>query len=187
MGGSEEVDAWVSERLGNPVRLVRCAPEMDRVANPEWAAGMAPIAFSDGYPVLLLSEASLEALNDAIRRQHSETEPLVMSRFRPNLVVRGCAAFAEDDWATLRIGEVILDLVKPCDRCGVTTVDPETAQRGAEPLRTLARIRRSPNGVLFGQNCVGRGAGTLEIGSEVEVLAAGRLARTPSDWRVEPL
>ena len=187
VGVSEEADAWLSEMLGTPLRLVRCAPEMDRVANPEWAEGRAPIAFSDGYPVLLLSEASLEALNDAMRGQHPEIEPFAMSRFRPNLVVRGCAAFAEDDWATLRMGEVVLDVVKPCDRCAVTTVDPETAQRGAEPLRTLARIRRSPKGVLFGQNCVARGAGMLEIGSEVEVLSAGRLARTPPDWRVAPL
>ena len=157
---------------------------MERSANPEWTQATAPIGFSDGYPILLISEASLEGLNQAIGQRDPMAAPMGMKRFRPNLVVRGCEAFAEDDWVRIRIGEVGLDIVKPCDRCAVTTVDPETAERGKEPLVTLARMRRSEQGVLFGQNCVTRGSGRLRLGAEVEVLEVGGLSRLPDEWRV---
>ena len=181
---SEMADAWLGEWLGIPCRLVRCAPDMERSANPEWTDSTVPIGFSDAYPVLLTSEASLEALNMAMSERDPMAAPLGMKRFRPNLVVRGCEAFAEDDWARIRVGEVELDIVKPCDRCVVTTVDPETAERGQEPLVTLARMRRSEQGVLFGQNCVPRGRGSLQLGTQVHVLEVGGLSRLPDEWRV---
>ena len=180
----EVADAWLSEWLGVACRLVRCASGMERLANPEWTQSPVPIGFVDAYPILLISEASLEALNRAIRERDPVAKPIGMKRFRPNLVVRGCEAFAEDDWTRIRIGEVELDIVKPCDRCAVTTVDPDTAERGQEPLITLARIRRSEQGVLFGQNCVLRGRGRLQLGTKVEVLEVGGLSRLPDEWRI---
>ena len=183
---AEEVDAWLGEFLGVSCRLVACDPEMDRAANPEWAKNPTPIGFPDGYPVLLISEASLEALNDEIRVGNPEAGPVTMNRFRPNLVVSGCDAFAEDDWVRIRVGEVELEVVKPCDRCRVTTVDPQTAERGQEPLVTLARMRRSEQGLLFGQNCIPRGDGVLQRGSEVVILEEGGLEKLPASWRILP-
>jgi uncharacterized protein YcbX len=181
---SERADAWLGQWLGLPCRLVRCAPDMERTANPEWTQSAVSIGFSDAYPLLLISEASLESLNEAIRGHDPMATPIGMNRFRPNLVVRGCEAFAEDDWSRICIGEVELDIVKPCDRCVVTTVNPETAERGQEPLITLARMRRSEQGVLFGQNCVPQGTGSLELGAEVQVLEVGGLDRLPDAWRI---
>jgi uncharacterized protein YcbX len=136
-----------------------------RRVNPEFFPAGAYTAFSDGYPLLLLSEASLEDLNARL------PEPLPMDRFRPNLVVRGCAPYAEDGWRRIRIGAIELAVVKPCDRCVVTTIDQATGERsGTEPLRTLAGYRNTERGVLFGQNVVHLGQGSIEVGAEVEVL-----------------
>jgi hypothetical protein len=183
---SEEADAWLTEWLGTSCRLVACDPDMERRSNPEWTRDIVPIAFPDAYPVLLTSEASLQALNTAIRDRDPDADLLTMNRFRPNLVVRGCEAFEEDDWVRVRVGGMELEIVKPCDRCGVTTVDPKTAERGKEPLLTLARMRKSEQGVLFGQNCVPQGSGFIQRGSELEVLEDGGLKKVPASWRVFP-
>lgn len=162
--GDEAAD-WFGAHLGQPVRLVRLAPDHRRRVNPERFPGEAYTAFSDGYPLLLLSTASLAELNRRL-----ET-PLGMERFRPNLVVEGCAPHAEDAWRRVRIGAVELALVKDCPRCVVTTVDPATGRRaGSDPLRTLARYRRRKDEVLFGRNAVHLAPGTLRVGDAVEVL-----------------
>jgi MOSC domain-containing protein len=166
--GIDQGDAaagWLSELLGRPLRLVRTPPEHARRVNPERAPEPAWTSFSDGYPFLVLSEASLAALNQRLAR------PLPMDRFRPNLVVQGSEPHAEDSWRRIRIGALELVLVKPCERCAVTTVNPATGARsGPEPLLTLARYRRSAGAVLFGQNAVARGTGQLAVGMPVEVL-----------------
>lgn len=157
---------WLSDFLGVRCRLVRHAPDAVRPVDPDHAR--APddrVAFADGYPFLLTSEDSLEALNGRL------PEPLPMDRFRPNLVVAGAGPFAEDGWTTVRIGEVDFSVVKPCTRCKVTTVDQATGRVGKEPLRTLADFRRGPDGVEFGQNLIHHGTGRLEVGMEVEVVA----------------
>jgi len=159
--------ALLSEHLEISCRLVRIPPDHARRVNPAFSPEEAHTAFSDGYPLLLVSEASLADLNARL-----ET-PLPMNRFRPNLVVRGCAPFAEDGWKRIRIGGLELDVAKPCDRCLVTTTDQATGERdGQEPLRTLATYRKRGEGVLFGQNLVHRGRGALALGASVEVLAA---------------
>ena len=183
---SEEADAWLSEWLGFSCRLVGGGSDLAREANPEWAPGRTPIGFADGYPILLLSEASLSALNQGILDRDPSAQPMPMARFRPNIVVRGCEPFAEDDWVRIRLGEVELEVVKPCDRCAVTTVDPKTAERGEEPLITLAAMRKSREGVLFGQNCVPRAVGTVGVKQEVQILEAGGIERLPEAWRVSP-
>jgi hypothetical protein len=122
------------------------------------------VNFADGYPLLLISEASLENLNTRL------DEPLPMNRFRPNLVVQGCAPYAEDSWNGIQIGDVRLHVVKPCERCAITTVNQLTAEKGKEPLRTLATYRQSDGNVLFGQNLIHEGNGMLRVGDEVEIL-----------------
>jgi uncharacterized protein len=161
----EHAASWLSDLLDRRLRLVRMPPEHERRVNPERAPHPALTSFTDGYPFLVLGETSLAELNRRL------PAPLPMDRFRPNLVVRGAEAYAEDGWRRIRIGDVELALVKPCDRCAVTTVDQASGERrGPEPLETLARYRRSREGVLFGQNAVARGLGRLAVGMPVEVL-----------------
>jgi uncharacterized protein YcbX len=93
-----------------------------------------------------------------------------MKRFRPNLVVQGNVAFEEDNWKKIRIGEVIFRLVKPCSRCSIPSIDPQTAERSAEVVRTLAEYRMQGNKILFGQNLIAESTGKLQLGMEIEVL-----------------
>ena len=161
----DEAARWISRLLGRDLRLVRTPPDHARRVNPERSPVEAYTAFSDGYPLLVLSQGALDALNARL------PAPLSIERFRPNLVVDGCEPHAEDGWRRIRVGALELLLVKPCDRCAVTTVDPETGERaGPEPLRTLARYRRRDGAVWFAQNAIALGTGRLEVGMGVEVL-----------------
>ena len=164
-------DSALSEWLGRPVRLVRHDGRSRRATDADWAE--APVAFPDGYPILVVTAASLDAVNAALVERGADTVP--MARFRPNVVIEGAEAWADDGWRTIRVGEVTLDLVKPCARCAVTTVDQERGERvGDEPLCTLRDLRMSADrrvpGVLFGWNAVARGSGTLARGDAAEVV-----------------
>lgn len=161
-----EADRWFSARLGRPVRLVHAPDDVDRPVDPRYAAPGDRTALADGYPVLVATQGSLDALN--ARLTDGGASPVGIERFRPNVLVAGVAAFAEDGWRTLDVGDVALALVKPCARCVVTTVDPARGQgAGPEPLRTLAAFRRVGSKVLFAQNAVVRAAGTLRVGEPV--------------------
>lgn len=154
----------LSDHLQRQVRLVRTAAGHDRAADAEAGHGV-PVRFSDGFPLLVASAASLADLNTRL------PEPLPMDRFRPNLVVSGAPPWAEDGWARLLVGDVPVDCVKPCTRCTITTVDQRTGLRdGGEPLRTLRTFRRGPAGVLFAVNAVAREPGRLRVGDPVTVL-----------------
>lgn len=159
-----EVCAWWSAFLGRAVRLVEMPNDELRVADPAYAAPGTPVSFADGFPFLVVTSASAERVSEWVG------EPVPVERFRPNVVVDGSGAFAEDTWARIRCGEVQFDLVKPCARCTITTVDPTTAARGKEPLASLARHRRRGNQVLFGENAVHRNQGVLRAGDAVTVL-----------------
>jgi hypothetical protein len=130
------------------------------------------VSFADAYPLLVTTEASLRELN----RRISEAlgDPVPMNRFRPNLVLSGSEAFAEDTWKRIRIGNVVFRSAGPCARCIMTTTDQTTGQRGHEPLKTLAAFRRDPrepSQVNFGQNLVNETKeGVLTVGDAVEVL-----------------
>lgn len=161
--------AWLSDYLGKPVRLVRFDPRRKRVSSPEWTQGIEALAqFSDAFPWLVLSQASLDDLNTRL------PEPLPMNRFRPNIVIAGVSAYAEDQTHELQAGNVILRIVKPCTRCAIPTTDQDTAERKSDqPLRALKTFRfdRKLKGVLFGQNAIlVAGAGeTLRVGQEMEI------------------
>jgi len=155
---------WFSRYLGCSCRLVRWDEDQVRLCDPEYARFESQVAFADGFPVLLISEASLEDLNSRMEK------PLPMNRFRPNLVVGECEPYAEDGWKQIRIGGLLFDVVKPCDRCVITTVDQTSGGVGKEPLRTLATYRRRGNAVSFGQNCIHHGPGMIRVGDEVEVI-----------------
>lgn len=155
--------AFFSARLHRPLRLVRLP---DDVVRPVGAPGRPEdrVSFADAFPYLLIGQASLELLNDRV-----SGPALPMTRFRPNLVVRGSEPHAEDGWARLRIGGVGFRGVRRCDRCVMTTIDPATGEKGPEPLRTLASYRREDGAVWFGMNLVADGEGFVRVGDEVVV------------------
>ncbi len=165
----EIVAGWLSDFLAISVRLVRIG---DRFARPILkAAGKSGdhVTFADAFPFLMISEASLGDLNNRI--QENRGEPVPMNRFRPNLVVDGCEAFAEDTWPRIRIGDAVLRNGGPCARCIVTTTDQFTGTRGKEPLKTLASFRRdrnAPTDVNFGINLIHETKqGLIRVGDEV--------------------
>lgn len=174
---AEEADAWLGEVLGRPARLVHLDDPTRRPVSAEYAAPDDRVSFADGYPLLVTTTASLEALNDVVlERSQGAHEPLPMTRFRPNVVVDGVTAWAEDDWRRVRIGGVDFRAVKGCARCVITTLDPGTAEGGKEPIASLARIRRWDGATWFGTNLVpdlpdGRPV-TIREGDAVEVLEA---------------
>ena len=160
-------NAWISRFLQRPAELAYMDDATERSVDPKYAQPHDVVSFADAYPLLLISQAALDQLNSKL------AAPVPMLRFRPNLVVAGTTPHAEDEWKRVRIGEIEFDLVKLCTRCVFTTVDFERGERdpSGEPLRTLITYRRSPNGVIFGQNVIPRGTGTLRVGDPVTVLA----------------
>lgn len=164
--------AWCSTYLGADVRLVYMDdPATRRPVDPEYALPGETVSFADGYPLLLTTTASLDALNSLISQGgHAQEGPLPMNRFRPNVVVSGTAAWAEDDWSRVAIGEVSFRVAKMCGRCVVTTTDQDTTERGKEPLFTLGRHRRLGGKLVFGQNLVPESRGTIRVGDPVTVL-----------------
>ena len=160
----DEAATWLSACLNTPCRLVYMRDETCRPVDPNFTPQAAQVSFADGFPLLLIGQASLDDLNARLDL------PVDMRRFRPNLVVTGSAPFEEDTWKRIRIGDICFDLVKPCARCVMTTVDPVSGVKGKEPMRTLATYRSVNGSVLFGQNLVHRGRGSLEVGQSLEVL-----------------
>jgi uncharacterized protein YcbX len=155
---------WFSSFLHHNCRLVHMPPRVTRPVEPPFDSPEWSVSLADGYPLLLLTQASVNLLNERLR------VPVGIERFRPNLVIADTAAHEEDCWRRLRIGEVELAVVKPCARCSVVLVNPDTGERGVEPLQTLARYRRKPQKVLFAQNALVVRPGLLRTGFPVEVL-----------------
>ncbi|MEV0172226.1 MOSC N-terminal beta barrel domain-containing protein [Streptomyces sp. NPDC050803] len=164
--------AWCSAYLGADVRLVHMDdPATRRPVDPDYALPGETVNFADGYPVLLTSTASLDALNSLIAQgEHAAEGPLPMNRFRPNVVVSGTPAWAEDDWSRIAIGDVTFRAARKCGRCVVTTTDQTTAERGREPLYSLGQHRRIGGRLLFGQNLVPLTRGTIRVGDPVRIL-----------------
>jgi uncharacterized protein YcbX len=162
----DESAHWLSDWLCVSVRLVHVADGFKRKLNPEYAVSAEDhTGFADGYPILIISEASLLDLNSKF------DSALPMNRFRPNIVVKGSKSFAEDQWKRIRIGDIELALVKPCPRCVVTTIDKETLAKSKEPLKTLEKYRRHELGAIFGMNAIPLSSGRLELGMNVEVIS----------------
>ncbi len=164
---SAQAHDWLSRFLRRDCRLVFMDALAQRPLDPAYAAAGDEVSFADAFPLLLISQASLDGLNARL------AAPVPMLRFRPNLVVSGADPHAEDGWTRIRIADIEFEVAKPCVRCGFTTVDPETGTldpRG-EPLRTLATYRRAAKGVTFGQNLIARSTGVLRVGDPVSVLA----------------
>lgn len=161
----EEAARWFSELVGAPCQLVHMPERVVRRVDPRYGREGDRVGLADGFPLLLVSEASLADLNGRL------AAPIGADRFRPNLVITGDAPYAEDEWERIRIGRCTFRVVKRCDRCVVTTIDQATGERGREPLRTLSGYRRAESKVYFGQNLAHDGRGTIRRGDAVEVLS----------------
>jgi len=163
---SAEADTWLSDYLDVNARLVYMPETTERRVSPDYAKNGEVVSFADGYPVLIASEESLAELNSRITAVGGK--PVTINRFRANIVVKGCNAFAEDTWRDFAIGSARFRGVKPCTRCQVTTTDQATGEvLGPEPLRTLATFRNSPRGVRFGMNLLPAKLGTLRVGDSI--------------------
>lgn len=167
----DPASAWLSDFLATPVRLVRAGAKFSRPATKSAAKPGDLVHFGDAVSLLIISQGSLDDLNDRI--QANQGEPVPMNRFRPNLVVDGCDAFAEDAWPQIRINGAVFRNAGPCVRCPITTTDQFTGERGKEPLRTLASFRRAPTdatGVIFGVNLINETKqGLIRVGDEVSL------------------
>ncbi|QMU31487.1 MOSC domain-containing protein [Adhaeribacter radiodurans] len=161
---SQEANAWFSQMLQINCRLVFMPPNAHRPVDMNYAFNNEPVSFADAYPFLLIGQESLKDLNNRL------PEPLPMNRFRPNLVFSGGEPFVEDTWREFTIGHQNFAAVKPCSRCVLTTVNQDTAEKGTEPLRTLATYRTKNNKVMFGQNVLPRSVGNfLQTGSPISI------------------
>ena len=165
---SNAADAWFSAVLEMPCQLVYLPIETKRGVDLNYAIENDRVAFSDGFPFLIVSENSLSALNAELEKS------IEMARFRPNLVISGCDAYAEDFWREIKIGEIDFRLPKPCSRCSVPAINPQTAEVTKEPLTTLSRLRKWQNKIYFGQNALHNSLGNLKIGQGVEVKISGK-------------
>lgn len=164
--------AWISDRVELPLRLVwQQHPHERTIAEDHGGLPGESLSLADAAPVLLVSEASMRQLNEWVGPAEA---PLDIVRFRPNIVVNGVEPFEEDHWHTVRIGEVTFRKTQRCDRCAMTTVDPDTLAGGKEPIRTLARHRRGGGKTWFGIRMTPVGVGAnqgIAPGDRVEIVS----------------
>ena len=155
---------WLSDVLSTKCRLVYFPEDEFRQVDLTYAEEGDKTAFSDGFPLLLISQASLDDLNQRL------INPITMNRFRPNIVVDGCEPFAEDYWKKIRISEMNFRIVKPCSRCVIPSINIETAMREDEPTKTLESYRKRGKKIFFGQNVIANNIGSIEVGMSVEIV-----------------
>jgi len=165
--GCPGVNDAISRFCGQALKFVYMPETSFRRIDPERVADKRRVGFADGFPFLLTNLASLDELNERL------AEPVAMRRFRPNIVIEGAPAWQEDNWSTLAIGSRAFNVVKPCSRCVVTTVDPDTGVKnpGTQPLKTLASFRKNADGVIFGQNALHDAPGSIAVGDPVLSLS----------------
>jgi uncharacterized protein YcbX len=159
---SDEADAWFTEVLGKETHLYYQPDDSIRPTDPKYSITQEEhTSFSDAYPILILGQSSLDFLNDKLE------EKMEMKRFRPNLVFEGGEAHEEDTFRYFKVGSAKLVGVKLCARCVLTTINPKTAEKGKEPLKTLAQYRKDGNKILFGQNLLVVEKGKIALGDEI--------------------
>jgi uncharacterized protein YcbX len=161
----DAIATWFSTFLGMACRVVYMPEDYVRQVDPHYAIReQDQVAFADGYPFLLVTEASLADLNARMQ------DPVPIDRFRPNIVIKGTEPYVEDMWRKISIGHMVFHIVKACERCPIITTDQSMAVVGKEPLKTLATYRRAQKGVVFGQNLIHGHEGLISVGDAVEVV-----------------
>jgi len=157
----ENVSIWFSEILGMECDLVIMPESTERKLSPKYAVNNESVGFADAMPYLLIGQAALDDLNAKL------DNAVPMDRFRPNLVFSGGSAFEDDNWDKVQVGEAVFKITKPCARCVMTTVNQDTAEKGKEPLKTLATFRTFDHKVMFGQNMLLLKGDRIRVGDEV--------------------
>lgn len=160
----KNVNDWISNKLNRSARLCFIDDATHRQVDLEFAKKGDKTGFSDGFPFLILSEASLAFLSNEVGFN------LDAMRFRPNIVVSGCEAFAEDQWQAIEINGIEFDIVKPCSRCVIPTINPATSEKQPEVMQVMLKHRKKGKQVYVGQNAIHRGIGELRIGDRVKIL-----------------
>ncbi len=161
---SNDINQWLSEKIGINCRLVFMADDYHREVDPDYAMAGETVSFADGFPLLLTTQASLESFNTHLQR------PIKMVRFRPNIVLSGSSPYEEDKWKRIRVGNMEFSVVKPCSRCVMPTINPQTSAREPEVFKALKAHRAVGRDVFFGQNIMPLSEGVVRIGDKVEVL-----------------
>ncbi len=167
---SSDAGMFLSGILGRPLNLVYLDNPTSRPVNPKFGKPSDHVSFADGYPILLTSVSSLQNLEIRVGRQ------LSMRRFRTNITISGADAWAEDTWRLVKIGSVRFRIARPCGRCIVTTLDPDTGEKTADnqPLAALSKFHRASDGeIIFGQNLIPEISGTISVGDTLQILEAG--------------
>jgi uncharacterized protein YcbX len=157
LSAPSQINQWFSQKLQRDVSLVYQHDNASRPVAPEYQPNTQSthhVSLADGYPILVVSVASLSLLNQQIQHNNPLAEPMEMSRFRPNIVVDNLQPHQEDSLGTFELNSTTLHITKPCSRCILTTIDPITLERGDEPLRTLSTYRKENNKILFGANAL---------------------------------
>ena len=174
---SNDASLWFTQILEIPTRLVYMPEESQRKTDPQYSlTGEEITSFSDGYPILIIGQSSLNDLNNRL------ANPVNINRFRPNFVFTDGEPFEEDNWHEFAVGNIRFFGVKPCARCIMTTIDQETGEKkGKEPLLTLNKYRKAGNRILFGQNVLISQLGTVSVGDDVTVISRKKLAKFEID------
>jgi len=161
----DQAAQWLTQLLGKECRLVQLSKHSQRLVDTNFAHAGQTVGFADGFPSLIVSQASLDQFNSHL------ASPVDMRRFRPNIVISGCQPYAEDDWRTIRINGIEFDLVKPCSRCIMPSINPDTADKEMQINEALLQTRRRGRDTYFGQNALHRGVGEIKVGDAVELIA----------------
>lgn len=164
---SAAVDDWFSQKLQINCRLIHMTDDQIRQVDPRYASPEHITSFADGYPMLLVSEESVADLNTRL------VEQITVKRFRPNIVIAGVEAYHEDRMQHFEASGIAFYGVKPCARCVMIGVNPDTAASAPEPLKTLAKFRRINHKIMFGQNLIHTGTGTIRVGDVVKGISVG--------------
>ena len=160
-----EVSEWFSHQIGVTTKLVRMGEASRRNIEDQYSTTGETLSFADSLPYLITNEASLNMLNN--RLEH----PVIMNRFRPNIVFNGAESFEEDNWKKINVGEVLFKLVKACSRCKMVNVDSKTGEMDKnEPLLTLSKFRKFGSGVHFGVYVIAENYGEISVGDTVDVI-----------------
>jgi uncharacterized protein YcbX len=161
---NQDLDNWFSNALDKKVSLVYMPDDEKRIVEKTYINEDHIVSFADAYPFLIIGKSSLDDLNTRL------VNPIPMNRFRPNLVFTGGNAYEEDNWKDFKIGNAEFKAVKPCARCVITTTNQNTAERSAEPLKTLANYRKVNNKIMFGMNVVCNKTGVVSVNQTIELL-----------------
>jgi len=164
---SHDANDWFTEAIDFKCQLVYMPDSTKRKVDPKYAKNKM-VSFADGYPFLIIGEESLNDLNERLE------EPLPMTRFRTNFVFGGGKPFDEDNWKTIKIGNMVFHSTKSCSRCVITTINQNTGITGKEPLKTLATFRQKDNKVMFGMNLIADGFGKVTVGDEIKINGINR-------------